>query len=267
MQTQSGFRPETNNDYEGTEHLESPSVVYSQLLMTPVLVQDNLPVPDSLTSGYSADFSSGESLSDTSSDTVVQETLFEAVHGQLFQDYDPWGLIKSRFSISCGEPQGESQLKAASTPFMELVLANDRTGVGYDLSQSLAVDCTTTALVLEPTEQEVDDPLIANTGSPEVDYIRFLTPTRGAEPTGPLCPHSPAESFMSLSISSNPGSAAVSPSRRSPTLSLLAFTYSNTASPDASTKTKDITASRAAEQKTFIQGPSLFFDNEDDEIE
>lgn len=265
MHTQSEFRPETDRCYEDIDILESPNVGNPQPQTTPVLAHGNRAVPDSLTSGYSADFSSYEaqSPSDTSSNTVIQETLFEAVHGQLFEDYDPWELIKSRFSISCGEPQ----LKTASATFMELALANDRTGVGYNLSQSLAIDHMPTALVPEPAKQEIDNIPMTDTGCPRIDHA-VLIPIEDAEPPGPSCPHSPAETFMSLSMSSNPGSAAISPSRRSPTLSLLAFAC-RTSSLDtvASIKTADPPTRRGGDQKTFIQGPSLFFDNEDDEIE
>ncbi len=64
----------------------------------------------------------------------IQETLFDAVNGQLFEDSDPWTAIKLRLNLlpSLDGPTIQSSAGSDHSDVLwELALANDRSGVGY----------------------------------------------------------------------------------------------------------------------------------------
>ncbi|KAF7795986.1 hypothetical protein EIP86_007155 [Pleurotus ostreatoroseus] len=156
--------------------------------------------------------------------------------------------------------------------FMDLAFANDRTGVGYN--SSLASEPPAVDIPSKETVDEIDNVSIADTGSSRTESM-ILTPTMNATPIASLYLPCSAESFMPLSLSSNPSSTSASPlgSQRSPTPPLFAFTRGNANDSDAMTPIQTPatfvdepeTTAVLGEAKTFVEGPSLFFDNDEDE--
>lgn len=210
-------------------------------------------------------------IEDAVSDIAIEDTLLSAVNGQLFENSDPWTTIKSRLDLPSSHPGPSIGAGPPSPNFSELILAHDRSGVGYTpateihpaselsskrLSEDIILDSVdvddrderlSLDLLSSPVARSLEDLL------PLVNLRSFTAEFDQDTATSPL-----VRTLSPLQIPGEPLRLGAShASSRSCTPEVTKITNSRYIKP--------LDASRTALVGHVIAGPSLFSDDEDDE--